>query len=402
MNYWHIQMHPNNRQEFDRARITQILTETHYVGVGEWDEGASKIRRFGEEVSLGDVILVRSKGPLALVEVIGELEYEEDPNEDLDWFQNRRRVKILGWDSPEVRRQLGGTVDGIYNPNSFDIIKTKSYYIENWHKMIMRDARANEVADLLKAKGQVILQGPPGTGKTWLAERVAEKLAAAADVKLVQFHPAYAYEDFVRGIVAKTSELGGLVYQPENKTLAEFAKLAAAAPAGQYFVLILDEINRANLPSVLGELIYALEYRGKRVESLYADEETGDRGLILPENLLIIGTMNTADRSVGHLDYAIRRRFAFVSVLPEEDLITDEAGRKLFREVAELFEEEFLAAEFEREQVQPGHSYFMTESDKGLTLAQKLNYEIRPLLREYLRDGVLRPKAKEKVEKLYV
>ncbi|MGI4886474.1 MAG: AAA family ATPase [Janthinobacterium lividum] len=400
MNYWHIQMHPANQKEFDRERVSQILIETHYIGVGEWDDGASKIRRFREDVSIGDVMLVRSKGPLALVEVIGHLEYEENPNEELDWFQNRRQVKILGWDTPEIREQLGDTVDGIYNPNSFDRIKTKSYYIENWHKMIMREARLNEVALLLKAKGQVVLQGPPGTGKTWLAERVAEKIAAEAAVKLVQFHPAYAYEDFVRGIVAKTGDQGGLIYQAEDKTLAVFAKLAAAAPREQYFVLIIDEINRANLPSVLGEMIYALEYRGKPVETLYADAETGDRRLVLPENLLIIGTMNTADRSVGHLDYAIRRRFAFVTVLPEEEHIGEDGGRKLFREVSALFEKEFLAPEFERDQVQPGHSYFMTVADKGLTLRQKLDYEIKPLLREYLRDGVLRPNAKEGVKNL--
>ena len=255
------------------------------------------------------------------------------------------------------------------------------------------------VANLLKAKGQVILQGPPGTGKTWLAERVAEKLAAAEDVKLVQFHPAYAYEDFVRGITAQTDDEGHLRYGPKNKILADFAARAAKAPE-RSFVLIIDEINRANLPSVLGELIYALEYRGKRVESVYGDEETGDLGLILPKNLLVIGTMNTSDRSVGHLDYAIRRRFAFVPVLPDVSVIADEAGKRLFGAVAALFEKEFLAPEFERDQVQPGHSYFMTKANEGLTLAQKLNYEVRPLLQEYLRDGVLRPNAKEAVAAL--
>jgi MoxR-like ATPase len=398
MNYWHIMMHPGNPTEFDRARVTRILEETGCIGVGEWDEGES-IHQFREEMAIGDVVLVRSEGPLALVKIVGKPHYEAEPNEELDWFQNRRAVKILAWHSHEVRQILGSRPDGIYPSRSFASANNSSY-ISTWHKMIMREARLNEIADLLKAKGQVILQGPPGTGKTWLAERVAEQLASASDVKLVQFHPAYAYEDFVRGIVAKTSEQGGLEYQAENKTLAEFAKLAAAAPEGQYFVLIIDEINRANLPSVLGELIYALEYRGKRVESLYADAETGERGLVLPENLLIIGTMNTADRSIGHLDYAIRRRFAFVTVLPEEEIIADEAGRKLFREVAALFEKDLLALEFEREQVQPGHSYFMTKEGKGLTLKQKLDYEVRPLLREYLRDGILRPAAKKLLEDL--
>lgn len=398
MNYWHIQMHPGNQKDFDRKRVARILTETGYVGVGEWDDGESKIRQFRDTVAVGDVVLVRSKGALALVQVVGGVEYEESPNPNLDWFENRRPVKILGWRTPDLMKRLGKTVDGIFNTNSF-ASANKSHYIKAWHQMVLQERMRDEVAALLASKHQVILQGPPGTGKTRLAGLVAEKLAAEADTKLVQFHPAYAYEDFVRGIVAETDDKGNLHYRAEDKVLGDFAKRAEAAP-DRNFVLILDEINRANLPSVLGELIYALEYRGKRVESVYGVGPDKDRGLVLPKNLLIIGTMNTADRSVGHLDYAIRRRFAFVSVLPDATVIEDEAGRQLFETVAALFTDEYLSPEFEAGQVQPGHSYFMTKAAEGLTLAQKLEYELRPLLHEYLRDGILRPAAKAVVEQL--
>ncbi|MBK6771283.1 MAG: AAA family ATPase [Ignavibacteria bacterium] len=170
------------------------------------------------------------------------------------------------------------------------------------------------------------------------------------------------------------------------------------------FILIIDEINRANLPSVLGELIYALEYRGENVNSMY--DIDGDNTLIIPPNLYIIGTMNTADRSVGHIDYAIRRRFAFVEMLSLEsvldEVIKDEALRKkakiLFNDVANLFTPMYLAPDFSSKQVQLGHSYFLAETEEELKL--KLEYEIKPILEEYLKDGILKDSAKGKVKEL--
>ena len=400
MNYWHIQMHPANQEEFGRKEVTRILTETGYIGVGEWNEGAGKIRQFKDEVQKNDIVLVRSKGPLALVEIIGDAEYEEYARDGIDWFENRRKVKILAWHNDDLKNQLGRTVDGIFNTNSF-ASANKSHYIKSWHQLLLNERMENEVAELLKSKFQVVLQGPPGTGKTRLARLVAEKLVTEqADMKLIQFHPAYAYEDFVRGIVAETNEAGHIEYRVENKVLGEFASRAAAADDGRFFVLIIDEINRANLPSVLGELIYALEYRGEQVESVYGVGEAKNRSLMLPKNLLIIGTMNTADRSVGHLDYAIRRRFAFVTVLPNAMVVPEGAGRDLFEAVEALFVKPYLSNEFQPEQVQPGHSYFITSEDEGWSLPQKLEFEIKPLLREYLKDGILLAAAREKIEDL--
>ncbi len=166
--------------------------------------------------------------------------------------------------------------------------------------------------------------------------------------------------------------------------------------------MIIDEINRANLSSVLGELIYALEYRGEEVASMY--EVDGTQKLILPPNLFIIGTMNTADRSVGHIDYAIRRRFAFVDVLPEELEDNEEIyfNKNDFQLVASLFTDQNISPEFEINAVQIGHSYFIVkkseaqneeERDKFFDL--KMQYEVLPILEEYVRDGILLGKVGE-------
>ena len=175
----------------------------------------------------------------------------------------------------------------------------------------------------------------------------------------------------------------------------------------QKYVLIVDEINRANLPAVLGELIYALEYRGEGVDCMYAVDD--DRRLVLPPNLYIIGTMNTADRSVGQVDYAIRRRFAFVDVLPRVLYGVEGFDTELFKTVSELFIENveeyvegiedgtevalkrsgYLSEDFRPEDVWLGHSYFIMKDCRRET---RIRYEIKPLLREYVRDGVLKDK----------
>ena len=135
-------------------------------------------------------------------------------------------------------------------------------------------------------------------------------------------------------------------------------------------MLIIDEINRAHLAAVMGELIYGLEYRGSPVSTLYAVDTS--RNLIVPPNLKIISTMNTADRSIGHIDYAIRRRFVFVPVTPDPEVITcqphvDEATRgcalTLFAAVAKLFDSKdgCLAPDFYKDDVQIGHTYFLAK-----------------------------------------
>ena len=155
--------------------------------------------------------------------------------------------------------------------------------------------------------------------------------------------------------------------------------------AEKKYVMVIDEINRANLPSVLGELIYALEYRDHTVKSMY-ELAIGGNDLLLPSNLYIIGTMNTADRSVGHIDYAIRRRFAFVPVLPDASIITYPLALAYFKEIGNLIEAH-RASDFEFNDIMLGHSYFLADNDADLKV--KLRYEVYPILKEYLKDGLL-------------
>ena len=264
-----------------------------------------------------------------------------------------------------------------------NLIKENKMNIEN---------EIQKYTDLLHYKPQIILQGPPGTGKTREAKRIAKALLGLGEndslegneqFKLIQFHPSYSYEDFVRGIIAETVD-EKIKYSVKDKILGSFAQ-EALKDKDKPYVLVIDEINRANLSAVLGELIYALEYRGEAVQSMYAIE--GENNLTLPPNLYIIGTMNTADRSVGHIDYAIRRRFAFVNILPKD--LTNELGDQfesaLFAKVANLFNTN-LSSEFKKEEVQLGHSYFIT---KNTPIDIRWEYEIKPILFEYVKDGIL-------------
>ena len=170
-----------------------------------------------------------------------------------------------------------------------------------------------EVKALLEDKNQVIFQGPPGTGKTYVAKALAECLAGdKGRVTLVQFHPSYAYEDFVQGYRPGLVGNGQAGFELRDGPLLRAARNAGGERDAKHF-LVIDEINRGNLAKVFGELYFLLEYRGEGVRLQYSDEPFS-----LPENLYIIGTMNTADRSIALVDLALRRRFYFVEFHPDE------------------------------------------------------------------------------------
>jgi MoxR-like ATPase len=169
----------------------------------------------------------------------------------------------------------------------------------------------------IERKRQAILYGPPGTGKTFVAERLARHLIGGGDgfSDLVQFHPAYAYEDFIQGIRPQTTAGGGLTYPLLPGRFLEFCTRAARYEGR--CVLIIDEINRANLARVFGELMYLLEYRDREVPL------AGGGRLRIPENVRLIGTMNTADRSIALVDHALRRRFAFLALYPRHEILRE-------------------------------------------------------------------------------
>ncbi|MXZ53312.1 MAG: AAA domain-containing protein, partial [Acidimicrobiaceae bacterium] len=170
-----------------------------------------------------------------------------------------------------------------------------------------------DIVSLLEDKGQVILYGPPGTGKTYLARALAEVLAPEESRRtLVQFHPSTSYEDFFEGYRPAGTDGGAVQYKLTQGPLARMADQADDAPEDRH-VMIIDEINRGNLPRVLGELLFLLEYRNESVQPLYRPDEP----FSLPENLWFIGTMNTADRSIALVDAALRRRFHFLPFFPD-------------------------------------------------------------------------------------
>ncbi|PRX48540.1 5-methylcytosine-specific restriction protein B [Prauserella shujinwangii] len=180
--------------------------------------------------------------------------------------------------------------------------------------------------DLLRERKQLIFYGPPGTGKTYLACAFADKLADPSAIKLVQFHPSYTYEDFFEGFRPVPGGSGKLEFDLRPGPLRDLVDAARANPTEPYF-LIIDEINRANLPKVFGELYFSLEYRDRPISLMYST----DSNFTLPENLFVIGTMNTADRSITQLDAAIRRRFAFVELHPDQPPVADLLARWLER-----------------------------------------------------------------------
>ena len=294
---------------------------------------------------------------------------------------------------------------------------------------------------------QMIMQGPPGTSKTYSAREYLKYMGCSDDSQpltdealdllqvnsyskdkplskwaeqnpgetpkiawdIVQFHPSYGYEDFVRGIEVSTvksadGEKSSVSYDTVNKILGEMAEVASRPEfKDTKFFLVIDEINRGNLATVFGELIYGLEYRGKSVATPYTVENSNK--VVLPDNLYILGTMNTADKSIGGIDYAIRRRFLFFSLLPNKKIILEyridkledadertaqqeinEKAAILFDRIAELFNADNLNNEYYRDDVQIGHTYFLVSSEEQLYL--RFRYQVIPILREYYKDGM--------------
>jgi 5-methylcytosine-specific restriction enzyme B len=177
-----------------------------------------------------------------------------------------------------------------------------------------------EIVDLLNEKRQVIFYGPPGTGKTFVAQALARHVeVTGGDSRIVQFHPSYSYEDFFEGYRPRIDGSGdALAFDLRRGPLRDLAASALASPEAPH-LLVIDEINRGNIAKIFGELYFLLEYRRSAIRLQYSPDEE----FRLPENLFVIGTMNTADRSIALIDSALRRRFYFVPFLPREQPIRD-------------------------------------------------------------------------------
>ncbi len=231
----------------------------------------------------------------------------------------------------------------------------------------------------VERKGQAVLYGPPGTGKTFIAEHLARHLTGGGDgfCDLVQFHPAYAYEDFVQGIRPRADGNGQLDYPLVPGRFLDFCEKASKRE--DRCVLIIDEINRANLARVFGELMYLLEYRDREVPLA-----NGGR-FSIPANVRIIGTMNTADRSIALVDHALRRRFSFLSLYPKYDVLRKFHREKGFDAEPLIRLLEKLNRQIDDRNYEVGITFFL-----GKDLAQQIEdiwrMEIEPYLEEYFFD----------------
>ena len=242
-----------------------------------------------------------------------------------------------------------------------------------------------EIKTLLEDKRQVIFQGPPGTGKTFVAQAFAECLAGSEDrVTLVQFHPSYAYEDFVRGY-RPTLEGEQAGFALHDGPLLQATQKARNEPNAKHY-LIIDEINRGNLAKVFGELYFLLEYRDKSIRMQYQQE--GEESFSLPKNLYIIGTMNTADRSIALVDLALRRRFYFIEFHPDKDPVKSVLRKRLgegskLEWVADVVDEANELLKDDRHAA-IGPSYFMKSNLKEEDIPRIWQHSVLPYIEERL------------------
>ena len=311
---------------------------------------------------------------------------------NLDMTQDLAEKIIVKWVKIKAAEREGNPVP-IIDLSPFYIFKIKSYSENEFlHDVYMSKEQYRELSSLLLNKKNVILQGAPGVGKTYAAKRLAWAIMGERDesrIEFIQFHQSYSYEDFIMGY--RPNGTGG--FDLQEGIFYQFCETARSNPGKKYF-FIIDEINRGNLSKIFGELLMLIEkdYRKESATLAYSKEQFS-----VPENLYIIGMMNTADRSLAMIDYALRRRFSFFEMLPAFDsdrfkIYSDGLHSELFDTLIGKIKQLNIKIKNDDalgEGFMIGHSYFCNlEADSCTTdrLRSIVNHDIVPILKEYWFD----------------
>ena len=417
-NVWLLQANP----VIDKSRFPDELKQHNESNTENGLETTFDVRTHHRQMRVGDRVLFWLSGEQAGIYATGWI--TKDPYKDKGQEEDRWNVDVYVWwntyNDPFLKAELLDNpvlrdlrVINFPRATSFDV--TPEQWAEFKRLASERDivtqsggetmgtetsaqlakrlylepaSELQEIIALLDDRSQAIFYGPPGTGKTWVARELAKWLAGSEDrVELVQFHPSYAYEDFIEGW--RPTEDGK--FELKAGPLKRLAKKAADDPDHQTFVLVIDEINRANLSKVLGELFFLFEYRRDEVTLQYSEEKFS-----LPDNLKIIGTMNTADRSIALVDAALRRRFHFHPFFPDRPPIKGLLKRWLGEHRPELISVADLVDRandlLEDRNMAIGPSHFMKKDLTDEKVQQIWRRTVIPFIEDQFFDEPLRVK----------
>jgi MoxR-like ATPase len=350
-NDYQLALQPGLRRDFLKLRGDRTFFKTSFADVESPSSNLLKEVRHNFKALSKVIKDFRTVLPAAVI-----VDDVENKLEDIyQWLA--MYAKMRGWATNNTQRgEIEKTLDTIPTPK-------------------LPDER-EEIQQLLNTRKYVVLQGAPGTGKTWNALEIAKKYDKTY---FEQFHAETTYSDFVYGLEPNCdAKAGESQFQPKRGVLYLAVKYALDNPTKKV-LLIIDEINRANLSNVLGPVFFLFEYQAnnRKVPLKLGDLDVDS----LPDNLHVIATMNTADRSLAVVDFALRRRFAWYTLRPHIISVTN-FDKETFNAFAEIF---YKYATDEELNLQPGQSYFTDKTN----MKDRMIYELMPLIKEYLAEGYL-------------